>query len=679
MTLNNKNIVLYALLIIAVTTITYSNHFHNSFHFDDSHTIENNIYIKSLKNIPLFFKDAGTFSSLPPNQTYRPLVSTSLAIDHHLAGGLQNTFYFHLSEFIWFLLQGLLMYFFYRAILKNESNATAVSLFAVTWYMLHPACAETINYIIARSDLISTLFVVLAFVMYAYSSFSKKWHLYLLPIIVGSLAKISVLVFAPLLFCYHLLIEQQAAFQWTSKENKTSTFLALKKSLPSFILCVVLYLFIRGMDKDTWVPGGTSTMSYMITQPYVIMQYFFTFFAPIHLSADTDLTAFPNILNVKFFIGLAFILLLFITIIYTSRKKSMRIISFGLCWFMIALLPTSSIIPFAEVMNDHRVFFPYVGLALAVVKSFELALNFILQKFSIHKNILIAFAILFLSAYAYGTHQRNEIWKTEESLWKDVTVKSPDNGRGHMNYGLTQMAKGNYSEALKEFSTTLKLWPNYPYAHVNMGILKDAMGKSNEAEPYFQNAIALNPGLPECYFYYARYLAKQGKTQLAINGLIKALQIAPAHINSRYLLMDLLLKEGKFDELKQIAEATLEILPGDKAALSFIDAANAKGSEMEIVLKKINTNPTPEAYLELSLIYYKKGDYINCINACNQALSLNPNYTDAFNNICSAFNQLKEWDKAMDACNEALKIDSANALAKNNLAWAQLNRQMQPK
>jgi hypothetical protein len=35
----------------------YSNHFHNAFHFDDSHVIENNLYIRNLRNIPSFFVD----------------------------------------------------------------------------------------------------------------------------------------------------------------------------------------------------------------------------------------------------------------------------------------------------------------------------------------------------------------------------------------------------------------------------------------------------------------------------------------------------------------------------------------------------------------------------------------------------------------------------------------------
>ena len=48
-----------------------------------------------------------------------------------------------------------------------------------------------------------------------------------------------------------------------------------------------------------------------------------------------------------------------------SIFKKTRVIGFGLLWFFIALLPTS-LLPLAEVMNDHRTFLPYSGLVIAM-------------------------------------------------------------------------------------------------------------------------------------------------------------------------------------------------------------------------------------------------------------------------------------------------------------------------
>src|SRR5947207_12451187 len=107
----------YALLSIALVA-AYANHFHNSFHFDDAHTIVTNAAIQDLRNIPMFFRDATTFSSLPSNQSYRPLVSTLLAIDYRLGGGL-NPFWFHLSIFAVFAALTLLLAFVIYRLIDN--------------------------------------------------------------------------------------------------------------------------------------------------------------------------------------------------------------------------------------------------------------------------------------------------------------------------------------------------------------------------------------------------------------------------------------------------------------------------------------------------------------------------------------------------------------------------------
>jgi len=60
---------LYCLAAIALIIAAYASSLHNSFHFDDSHVIQTNLYIRSLANTPRFFTDAHTFSSLPQNAT----------------------------------------------------------------------------------------------------------------------------------------------------------------------------------------------------------------------------------------------------------------------------------------------------------------------------------------------------------------------------------------------------------------------------------------------------------------------------------------------------------------------------------------------------------------------------------------------------------------------------------
>src|SRR5438132_2117447 len=129
-----------ALLLMALVA-TYSNHFHNSFHFDDAHTIVTNSAIRELRNIPVFFRDATTFSSLPSNQSYRPLVSTLLTIDYSLGHGLQP-FWFHLSIFALFVALTLVLAFVVHRLLVRAARSPRngwIALPAAASSGLHPA------------------------------------------------------------------------------------------------------------------------------------------------------------------------------------------------------------------------------------------------------------------------------------------------------------------------------------------------------------------------------------------------------------------------------------------------------------------------------------------------------------------------------------------------------------
>ena len=222
-----------------------------------------------------------------------------------------------------------------------------------------------------------------------------------------------------------------------------------------------------------------------------------------------------------------------IIIIYTSSKKNLKPISFGLIWFLITLLPTSSIIPLAEVLNDHRMFFPFIGLSLSITYSIYLIVEFYYLKYrvgsSFLKYSLFGITIIVFITYGIGTYNRNKVWSTEESLWYDVTIKSPLNGRGLMNYGLVKMEQGKYLEADKYFNKALELTPNYSYLFVNLAIVKNALGDSKTAENYFKKAIQLGNDFAGSHSFYARFLKKQFRLSEAEIELQKAIKSLDNH------------------------------------------------------------------------------------------------------------------------------------------------------
>jgi tetratricopeptide (TPR) repeat protein len=642
----------------------YANHFHNSFHFDDFHTITQNPALRSLDNIPRFFTDGRTFSVFPTHASYRPVVSTSLAIDYRMSGGL-NPLWFHISTFFWFLVQLALMYLLFARVMEVSRpewpyNRT-VALVAVAWYGLHPANAETVNYIIQRGDLYCTLGIVAGLVLYAYWPGGRKWGIYLLPVVVGALSKAIALVFAPILFVYILL------FETGHGEGGRSLRRAARACLPAVLVCVALAVFQAAMTPKAFESGAGSRIHYWLTQPIVALHYFKSFFLPTELSADTDRQLVGSLFSEASVIGLAFLCALVLAIRHTIGKRETRPIAFGLLWFLIALVPTA-LFPLAEVENDHRMFFPFVGLVLAVCSAGAAFLEG--SPSTLRRRVALAGACCLLVAYAYGTHVRNEVWRTEESLWHDVTEKSPRNGRGLMNYGLTQLSKGNTIVANNYFEQAAALMPNYSTLEINRGVALGVLRRDAEAEQHFRRAMTLAPADSQPYFFYGRWLQGQGRTPEAISILSRSAAINPADLDPRYSLMAIYAQQSNWASLKGVADEVLHLAPGDAEARRYFAMAQNANASVTTAEQLAGAQPTAENYVNLSLLYNQTGRYEDSIRAAKEALKLRPNFAEAYNNIAAGNESLGRWDEAIAAAQEAVRLKPDFQLARNNLSYA---------
>ncbi len=610
-----------ALLLVALLA-AYANHFHNSFQFDDAHTVENNASIRELRNIPLFFRDATTFSSLPSNQSYRPLVSTLLAIDYRIAGGLQP-FWFHLSIFALFVALTLLLVIVVHRLLDHAASSSRnrwIALAAAGWYGLHPANADTVNYIISSSEVISTLGVIASFAVYFAFPQLRQYYLYVIPAAIAILAKPTAAIFAVLFAIFRLLFPDE--------KIKRRGFACFLEIVASFLICGAGLLFVQHMTPRSWVAGAANVHNYMITQPYVMLLYFKTFFWPAALSADYDLNPFATTDDPLFWAGFVFVILFSMCAVAAAVFKKTRVIGFGLLWFLIALLPTL-LFPLAEVMNDHRTFLPYIGLVIAMAGAAALLVARLDRQRSWTKIAATCAVVLLLSANGYATFQRNKVWKSEETLWHDVVLKSPRNGRGLMNYGNTLMAKGDYAGALDYFHRAQQLTPQYSVLLINLAIAEDATKQSVAAEQHFKDALRLAPASPDSYTYYARYL----------------------------------LSHSRADEARAFLQSALELSPTDLTARELLNQADGQAVNQP-------APQTPEYYLDLSLQRYREQRYAESIAASRAALRLRPNYAEAWNNIGAAYNKLGRYDEAVAACEQALRYKPDFELARNNLQYA---------
>jgi Flp pilus assembly protein TadD len=610
-----------AAAVLALVLAAYANHFGNSFHFDDSHSVVDNPALRSIRNVPRFFADATTFSILPLNQSYRPVLQTTLAVDYWLAGGYVPKV-FQIDSFAWFLLQLGCMFGLFLCVLRtgaSETDARLGALLAVAVYGLHPAGAETVNYVIQRGEILSTLGVVAALWTYAALPRARRWRLWIGPAVFGALAKPPALVLPVLMACYVLVVERPAGGR-----QRRAAWIDVGIATAVSLACG---WWMASRTPPTYVTGAASPSAYWLSQPFVTLRYFATFFAPVGLSADNDWRAVSGLGDPPAFAGFAFLAAAVAAAVRAGRSPDTRPIAFGLWWFLIALLPTA-VTPLAEIANDHRMFFPFVGLSLAVVWAAWLAVRR-LPAAHLVRRAALPIVLVLLAGEAAGVRARNAVWRTEETLWRDVTEKSPTNGRGLMNYGENRMASGNYPLAIQYFERALAYTPNYELLHVNLGVAYGAMRRAEDAERSFRHAIALAPDDWRSHLYYARWLRNVGR-----------------------------LDEARAEALLAAAQN-----PADEASRTL--AAQLSASQPT----------TADGFVSLSLAQYRAGRFRESIASAEAAIRLRPDYAEAYNNVAAGHNALGEWDKGIAAGRQAVALKPELEIARNNLAWATAQKQ----
>lgn len=654
------------ILAVVVFVATYANSLHSSFQFDDIHVIRNNLFIRNIGNIPQFFRDASTFSSLPMNATYRPLVTTSLAVDYWLGGGLEPLA-FHVTQLAMLAVLGVMLFFFFRKIFDDarphEWNRYA-ALLAALLFTVHTANTETANYISARSEIMAAIGIVGAFLVYFHVPQSRRYHLYLLPMVLGALAKTPAVMFAPLLFVYMLLFEKQLSVaQVFASDSRQSVLATMRASLPAFIVGAVTFFAVESMNAHTVDYGGGGRLQYLMTQSFVWVHYAKLFFLPVGLTADTDWGRITQWYDTRVVVGVLFMGTLGYLLWKSSKTHALRPIAFGIAWFVIGLLPSSSVFPLAEVSNEHRVFLPFIGLSFAVVWAIGLALQNQAEvrpyaQRTIGKVSSMG-AALVIFGFSVGSYQRNKVWVTEESLWADVSRKSPANGRGLMNYGLTKMKKGEYAEAKQLFEQARVYNPNYATLEINLGIVSNSMGDFPVAEQHFLRALELQPMAAESHYFYAHWLVEQGRSPEAITHLHEAIRLSTATIDSRVLLMNLYFAAGADSALNTVVRSTLAIAADEPTA-----SAYAAGSIPITVI------PNDAATLfARGLTYTASNQHLESALLYREAVKLSPENPDIQNNFGWSRAKLGFFEESVPHFEQAIRLRPDYALAKNNLAW----------
>lgn len=170
-----------------------------------------------------------------------------------------------------------------------------------------------------------------------------------------------------------------------------------------------------------------------------------------HVELSTSLfQPATTILSIVFIFALAFWTL--------WRRQKYPLITYGLMWFMLNLVIESSIVPL-ELLFEHRMYLPSLGLFLALIGGLQLLLPRVTSGLKRTDAVRMSWCLMALvaSVLSLATFSRNEVWRDPVSLSADDAAKHPNSPRARANYAVALSRVDRCDEAIVEAQTAMSL------------------------------------------------------------------------------------------------------------------------------------------------------------------------------------------------------------------------------
>lgn len=670
-----------ALLLLALlATLIYSNTFSIPFYFDDYRNIVDNPRVKDLSNFLDF--SSGT----------RDIGFLSFALNYYF-GGLK-VFGYHLINLITHIANGFLVYslvlLLFRAVHGSPSTADSdpqrvsvpwIALATALLFISHPIQTQAVTYIVQRFASLVTLFYLSTMVFYL------KWRL------------------SP--------AEGKTRYVWYVAAL-LMTVLAMKTKENSFtvplMILLVEFVFFRPFNKKRWlvltpflltlaiIPLSNvnalgeaegfardttkiTRLDYLVTQFRVIVTYLRVLVLPINQNLDYDYPVFHSLFAPPVFVSFLFLSFLFGVAVYLLRHtrepssfhSQRKLIAFGILWFFLALSVESSIIPIKDVIFEHRMYLPAIGIFLATATGILNRSNYE-KSFRIPTGKVAALGCIVL-VFSVAAYHRNRVWQDPQTLWNDVVKKSPKKGRGYNNLGKVYQEKGQSELAVENFLMALKLLPDFVEVYDNLGIVYARQARWEDAIRMLQKAVNFKSDEYNhiSYVKLGDIYNRLGRTKEAVESYERAIDLQPTDVDTRFALGNLYLANRQTQEAINQFQQVIGLIPKKAEAHMSLGLAYLQNDKLEQAAQALQTAVGLQPNLagvhtNLGNVFRRQGKANEAIQEYKIAIFLNPRDLATYYNLGLTYRNLKRFDEARMAFERTLEIDPNFKLARDALS-----------
>ena len=470
---------------------------------------------------------------------YWPLLYTTFWIEHKL-WGFSPAGYHIVNILIHFANTVLLWRLLVRLAVPGAWFVAAV-------FAVHPLHAESVVWIMARKDMLATLFCLAALLMWLRFVESPRRGRY-----AGAL-----LLFAAAMLCKSVVVVFPATLlilQWWKEGRLTQT--NLLRVAPFFLVGLAIaagdMLFYRNVQP---ISLGYSMAERLLIAVHSLWFYVGKLLWPIQLAV-----IYPHWdVNVTDLMGWAYAIaaVAAAAALWFLRHRIGRGPLASALFFAIMLSPVLGFIDYGYMrysfVADRYQYLAGIGVIVlfagaAAYGSYKLP--DVLRKAA--KGA--ALALLFLLGAA--TWNQAGVYKSEVTLFRHVISLNPQAYTAHLNLAYALLhSEGASEEALAAARIAVKKRPLYHSSHNVLGAALSGLGRHEEAEKHLRRAVELNPRYAPAFLNLGESLRRQERYKEALEAYLAATRIDPAYplpyVGMGYVLFGLKRYEASVSSMKQ--------------------------------------------------------------------------------------------------------------------------------
>ena len=514
-------------VFLGAALAAYHNCFSAPFVFDDVYHIVDNERIRLLWPVWPILRDSS-----------RPLVQLSLATNFAISG--LNVWSYHLFNVLVHVSAALALNAVIRRTLQSHGSkrlahaADQLALTTALLWMLHPLQTSSVTYIIQRGESLMGLFCLLTlyfFIRSIESMHPTKWRVLSVFCCGLGLASKPIMGIAPLLVLLYDRFFIGGSFA-AALHGRGKYYAALFGTL------ALLPVMLAGNTADWASTAGFTNsiitpLEYAATQPSAILRYLRLSFWPDALCLDYGWQ--PEQRGLVIATSTLAVFALVAASIWGSRRSSL--IGYPAASFFVVLAPTSSVIPIADLVFEHRMYLPLAAVLSVVVTGGFLLVACAADRLpclrATKRSIIAASVLVAVTLLGGRTMLRNDEYASDVALWSSAVEVSPRSPRAQYNLGTALMKRQRFAEATVHLKEAVKTRAGYTDALYNLGNAQLAQGQLADAVMSYRQALSVTPDDWQMHNNLGVAMLKQGDVQAAARAFERTLELEPHCVSAR--------------------------------------------------------------------------------------------------------------------------------------------------